>query len=410
MTHRVLHLLSQRPGLTGSGVSLQAIVHCAARAGWEQHVAMGVPADDPTPAVGDLPPAHIHSLVFGKGRLDFPLPGMSDVMPYPSSRWSDLDVRQLRDYRAAWSEHLAQVIAACRPDVIHTRHIWLLSSLIKDVAPTIPVVNQCHATGLRQMELCPHLAQEVRRGCARNERFLVLHGEHAEAVQKKLGVAPRRIHTVGAGYRENVFHAHGRNAGDGTRLLYAGKYSHAKGLPQLLDAVERLRGRRPDLTLHVAGEGAGPEADALRARMGRLSPLVVMHGQLGQEELAGLMRQCDVFALPSFYEGLPLVLVEALACGCRVVCSDLPGVRVGLCPHLGALLKLVPLPGLVGPDVPLPEDLPAFIRALETQLANALDESSASSPSETPDAALKDFTWQAVFARIEAVGRELIDE
>ena len=420
MPHRVLHLLSQRPGLTGSGVSLQAIVGCAARAGWEQHVVIGVPADDPTPAVGELPRERIHPLVFGRGRLDFPLPGMSDVMPYPSSRWSDLNATQLQTYREAWRERLTEVIDACRPDVIHARHIWLLSSLVKDVAPSIPVVNHCHATGLRQMELCPHLSEEVQRGCARNDRFLVLHQDHAEALQSKLGVAPERIHIVGAGYQEDIFHPHGRRRPDGTRLLYAGKYSYAKGLPQLLDAVERLGKRRADLTLHVAGEGAGAEADGLRDRMKRLAPRVVLHGQLGQADLAELMRQCDVFVLPSFYEGLPLVLVEALACGCRAVCSDLPGVRAGLYPHLEDWLRLVPLPRLLGPDVPVAEDLPGFVEALADRLAAALDEAAARSErvqtcgaglegaSGTHPTGLDNFTWQAVFERIEAVWRELV--
>ena len=39
------------------------------------------------------------------------------------------------------------------------------------------------------------------------------------------------------------------------------------------------------------------------------------------------MNQSDVFVLPSFYEGLPLVIIEALACGTYVICTDLPGIR-----------------------------------------------------------------------------------
>ena len=54
-----------------------------------------------------------------------------------------------------------------------------------------------------------------------------------------------------------------------------------------------------------------------------LVPLVTMHGQLDQPALADLMRRCAVCVLPSFYEGVPLVLVEAAACGCRLVSTDL---------------------------------------------------------------------------------------
>ena len=406
MPRRVLHLISQRPAFTGSGVSLDAVVRCAARAGWEQEVICGVPPDDPYPEVGGLARAAIHPLVFESGELDFPLPGMSDVMPYASSRWSELSEPQLAAYRSAWCEHLAGVIERFAPDVIHTRHIWLLSSLVKDVAPGVPVVNHCHATGLRQMSLCPHLAQQVRRGCARNERFLVLHRAHAAELADKLGVGLDRIHIVATGYREDVFRW-GAGRERGKSICYAGKYSHAKGLPWLLDAIERLARRRPGVVLHVAGDGAGPEAEALRRRMSAISPTVVMHGQLGQVELAELLTRCAVFVLPSMYEGLPLVVVEALASGCRVVCTDLPGVRDGLGDALGRLIARVPMPRLIGVDVPVSDDLPTFIDGLDRGLDSALRAGPLDADRPAIVAALEPFRWEAVFRRVEAVWAEL---
>ena len=47
--------------------------------------------------------------------------------------------------------------------------------------------------------------------------------------------------------------------------------------------------------------------------------------QFAAGSLAEVFRQSDVFALPSFFEGLPLVTMEAMACGCKVVCSQIPG-------------------------------------------------------------------------------------
>ena len=408
MAHSVLHVLAQRPGRTGSGVSIEAAVRCAATAGWEQHVIVGTPAGDPHPQVGGLPTACIHPLVFGRGDLDFPLPGMSDVMPYPSSRYGALNKRQLDAYRSAWRRHVSDVVRRFDPDVIHTRHIWLLSSMMKDIAPNVPVVNHCHATGLRQMELCPHLAGEVRRGCARNDRFCVLHEGHADALVDRLGVARSRVHVVGAGYRDDVFHAR-RVQPQTEAILYAGKYACAKGLPQLLDAVERLAEQRSALVLHVAGDGAGSEAEALRERMAGMRPRVVMHGAVDQPALARLMRECGVFVLPSFYEGLPLVLVEALACGCRLVCSDLSGVRRVFGPPFAPVLDRVPLPRLIGPDAPVPEDLPAFVDALTQRIDSALDRPPLGDPTLAMPGLLHPFRWEAVFQRIEAIWRELIE-
>jgi len=107
---KILHLLSQRPSRTGSGVTLDSLVRLAQDSGWRQQAVVGVPVSENTPVLGDLPSAAIRPVFFAettedrpKGNpaadLDFPVPGMSDVMPYPSSVWSTLDDGQLEAYR-----------------------------------------------------------------------------------------------------------------------------------------------------------------------------------------------------------------------------------------------------------------------------------------------------------------------
>ncbi len=72
-----------------------------------------------------------------------------------------LDAAGVDRYLGAWRAHLSSVVEALRPDLIHSHHVWLMSSVLKDIAPDTPVVTHCHATGLRQMVLCPHLAERV---------------------------------------------------------------------------------------------------------------------------------------------------------------------------------------------------------------------------------------------------------
>ncbi|MFH2005763.1 MAG: glycosyltransferase family 4 protein, partial [bacterium] len=324
------------------------------------------------------------------------------VMPYESTVFSAMTTAQLAAYRAAWRNHVQRALDDTQPDIIHSHHIWLLSALLRDLAPHTPIVTQCHATGFRQLALCPHLADEVRTGCARIDHFAVLHSEHAAQLAETLNVPRARVHVVGAGFREELFHArnrHHRNAAEPGRLVYIGKYSAAKGLPWLLDAVERLSETRPGLTLHVAGSGAGEEAAGLRQRMETMAPLVVLHGQLPQPELAELLRTATVCVLPSFYEGVPLVLAEAYACGCRLVSTALPGVEDQLAPHLGAALHLIPPPRLRGVDTPEPDALPAFVY----QLTAALDTALTQGPVTPTSTALEPFTWTAVYRRVEQI-------
>ena len=400
---RILHVLAQRPSLTGSGITLDTMVRRAAAAGHDQRVAVGVPADDPRPAVGGLDPEQVIPLLFGVGPLDFDVPGMSDVMPYPSTRFSELDAARLARYRTSWAEHLGAIVNDFRPDVIQSHHVWLVSALLKDVAPEIPVVTQCHATGLRQMALCPDIADEVRQRCARNDAFLVLHNGQARELAGCLDVEPHRIHVVGAGYREDIFHAHGRPTDVAPALLFVGKYSAAKGLPWLLDAYAGRASRRAGLRRHVAGGGAGAEADAIRDRIEAMAPAVIRHGQLAQRDLAELCRRSSVCVLPSFYEGLPLVLVEAFACGCRLVATDLPGIVTELAPYFGDALTVVAAPQLEAVDRPRPGEIPSFVDRLEAALATALDLPPLAASAVSKQGPLSHFTWDAVYRRVERV-------
>jgi len=403
---RVLHALSQRPSLTGSGITLEAMVRHATDAGHDQRVVVGVPVDDPRPAVGGLDEDQIFPLAFGKPPLDFAVPGMSDVMPYPSTRFSALTENQVKVYRTAWADHLRPILSDFRPDVIHSHHVWLMSAVLKDVAPDTPVLTQCHATGIRQMELCPHLAAQVRDKCSQIDAFAVLHRGHADELVRCLGISGDKIHQVGAGYREDLFFAPA--SAPEPALLYVGKYSAAKGVPWLLDAFERVSARRPGLKLHVAGGGSGEEADALRARMDRMAPAVVQHGQLSQPELADVARSSTICVLPSLYEGLPLVLVEALACGCRLVATELPGIAGELAPRLGEALEMVEPPRLETVDRPNPRDLPAFVDRLVAAIEGALGAPPIGDPLQKMPDALSHFSWGTVFSRVETIWDSLV--
>lgn len=402
---RVLHVLAQRPSLTGSGITLDALVRHAHRNGWEQRVVVGVPAEDSTPRVADLDPCRISPVVFQTPGLPFPVPGMSDVMPYASTRWSSMSGEDISTYSRVWKKHLDRMIDEFAPDIVHSHHVWLVSSLIKGVAPDVPVVCHCHATGLRQMKLCPDLGAAVREDCRTIDRFVVLHNEHAEALSHVLDLSHDRIKVVGAGFSETLFNAHERASDAAGHCLYVGKLANAKGLPSLLEAWAALVASHPDAVLHIAGDGNGAEANALRQRMQQMGPSVQYHGRLTQEEVAELMRRCSVCVLPSFYEGLPLVLVEALACGCRLVATDLPGVRNTIAPNVGNAVEMIATPALTGVDTPDPTALPEFVERLIAALARALD----APLLEAGACDLSSFTWGAVYNRVETVWNELAD-
>jgi phosphatidylinositol alpha-mannosyltransferase len=106
------------------------------------------------------------------------------------------------------------------------------------------------------------------------------------------------------------------------RLLFVGRFGEArKGFRLLLEAVALLRRAGDEVSVDVVG--AGPE-ERFAARAGRLG--LRFHGRLPDAALAARYRAADVFCAPSLRgESFGMVLLEAMAAGCPVVASDLPG-------------------------------------------------------------------------------------
>jgi phosphatidylinositol alpha-mannosyltransferase len=135
---------------------------------------------------------------------------------------------------------------------------------------------------------------------------------------------------------------------DPLRLLFVGHWRDPrKGLPILLEALDSLRAQGLPVRLDVVGAG---EAGASR-------PAVTFHGPVAAETaLADHYRRCDLFVAPATgQESFGIVLLEAMACGRPIVCSDIPGYRQVVDPSGARLVA----PGEPGPLAAAIRDLAA---------------------------------------------------
>ena len=119
-------------------------------------------------------------------------------------------------------------------------------------------------------------------------------------------------------------YGHERSGPFSKHILFVGRLDAIKGVPLLLDAFEAVLATHPDARLTIVGDG--PDRKMLEQRAGKNSDLISFLGYKSQEEVAGLLQEADILVLPSFAEGVPVVLMEAMASRLPVIASRIAGI------------------------------------------------------------------------------------
>jgi len=363
---RILSITAQKADSTGSGVFLTELVKAFKKQGHVQAVVCGITPEDSLSlpeGVATFP------VTYNSPELPFPVCGMSDEMPYQSTRYRDLDDTMTQQLLCAFRKALREAVAAFQPDVILCHHLYFLAALARELFPEIPVYGQCHGSDLRQIRKNSWQRNWITENIRNLDGIFALHDQQKQTVTEIFGIAPEKVAVMGTGYNSDVFYLRedDRAARDENklRLIFAGKLSEKKGLYSLLRAM-RLLHKPEKYELALAGGYGNRDEYAAICRLAEVCPCCVTFlGKLTHPELAREMNRSDVFILPSFYEGLPLVLIEAMACGLKTVCTDLPGIRPWLdraIPGNGTVF--VKPPRMYLEDEPYPEDLPGFEQAL----------------------------------------------
>lgn len=399
---RILSVTAQKPDSTGSGVYLSELVKNFEALGHEQAVIAGVYKEDSILLPENV---KVYPLYFKSEEVPFAIAGMSDEMPYESTVYGQMTPEMVDVFENAFKNRIKSAVEEFAPGIIVCHHLYLLTSLVREMYPEKLVFGFCHNTDLRQMKKIALRREFIKSQVPKLDGIFALHDEQKKEICQIYDVDEAKIKVVGAGYNQTVFHRLddiGKDT-DKYRFIFAGKISEKKGVMSLIRSLDYLPWNREQAEFILAGGYGNPEEYNAIMEIAQNAPYEVRFaGKLTQDELAKEYNKSHVFILPSFSEGMPLTMIEAMSCGCKVVITDLPGIK----PWVEERIDTPPVffvtpPEMVNADEPIPESLEIFEKELAEKIVVCAEYEMECQPD------LRKISWQNICE--EVINKACID-
>jgi glycosyltransferase involved in cell wall biosynthesis len=397
--------------MTGSGVFLQSLIREGDKKRYQQAVVYAAPKDsDDQNFIKEIGRDNHYQLEFESEDLPFPIFGMSDVMPYNSRKYSTMSDNEYQLWKESFTKIVERAIGEFSPDIIISHHIWLLTDLIKRSFPHIKLITVSHGTDIRQLSLTPRFKDILLETIPKVDMILALNNFQRDQILDEYSLQSDKVEVIGTGYNSSIFNSINRRSRSSSiaKITYIGKLSKAKGIEYLIKACSRLDPSKFKLILLSAG--SGEEAEYLNNLLERSNFDWENLGFVTAETVGNSLRDCDIFILPSIYEGLPLVLLEALSCGLRVISTDLPGVKDWIGDEINGsgAINYIKLPIIENRDRVVGDHKGFEDRIFETldqNIRNVID--GKPFDSDIVEQSLKSRTWEALFGKIEKIIKEI---
>ncbi len=251
-----------------------------------------------------------------------------------------------RFYPGLKSLALSRALSPREFDLVHCHSVYDLglSGLALKRKYGLPLVVTVYGTDINWLFESDERRAEERIATAtvkvlRGADSVICVSRDLAARVESLGVPRERVHWIPNGFDSALFHPGDRESErdslgwdqDGRVLLYVGNLFETKGIGDLVAALGILKssGALPEGFRCVAAGRPTAYGDSLGASLDSLglAGQVEFCGLVPPERVAAMLRACDLFCLPSWREGWPCVVTEALACGAPVVGTDIGGIN-----------------------------------------------------------------------------------
>jgi len=259
-----------------------------------------------------------------------------------------------------------------------------------------PLITTVLGSDVNELPNRPELRPQIVWGLKRAQRVVAVSGAMGERVIE-LGVPRERVVVQHNAVDGEKFSLRDRDEArkrlgispKGPMILYVGNLRPEKGVGVLVEAMSHLGKERPDAELFVVGGGPmQAELEEKRSRLG-LGKTVHLVGRALHEDVPFWMNACDVHCLPSYREGCPNVILEALASGRPVVASRVGGIPEILSDATGVMVEA--------------GDAQALAKGLAEALARSWD-------AEKQRASVEYLSWDAVAQVYRDMITRVVDE
>ena len=358
---RILHVLAQLPIKTGSGVYFTNVIEGLKQFDVKQAAVYATTSEYNFNFVDEK-----YEVEFQGKDISFPIVGMSDIMPYENTLYKNMTYDMMEEWQNAFRRKLEAAKEEFKPDVIITHHLWILSSIVCDVFEDKKVIGVCHNTDIRQAEKNRIMKDNYVKNLEKLNKILALSSGVIEEISNVYNFPKERIVNIGAGYNEKIFYPVEKyEKHDNVKIIYAGKFDESKGFYELIKAFRLLEEKDNNVELELIGNLKQEDRPRVEELVGD-STKIRIYNAVDQVHLGEIMRHKDVFILPSYFEGLGLIAVEALGSGLRVVATEIEGLIEFLGEKINSseIIEYIKMPTIYDTDKAVEEEKPAFVNRI----------------------------------------------
>ncbi len=367
---RILHVLAQLPMKTGSGVYFTNMIEGFKKYGHTQKAIFG---DQDNHEWDILDKNDIYPILFKSKELSFPIVGMSDVMPYDNTLYSSMSEEMINKWLEAFRKRLLILKEEFNPDVIFAHHLWMLTSLVREIFPDTKVIGVCHNTDLRQAKLNPLLKEKYVNNLDKLDLVFSASEHQKDEIEAMYGITKDKIIALGGGFNQNIFYYPKEQvSSEIVKLVYCAKIDPSKGIYELIDVYKSLN--LDYVTLDIIGHPVNENVVKINEYI-KDDDTIRLYDVENQVALGDELRKKHIYLMPSFYEGLGLTAIEALACSLYVVTTEIEALMTLLGEKIAesGIIKYVPLPRIYDTDKPVAEDLPEFKENLKQAILSQIE-------------------------------------